>query len=527
MESKMEELWKPTFAAGGAEGGVPTTGGRSVVLRGAEVWGHPGCDAVILRHGRIGWIGPSGEADTPTDETIDARGGAVVPGFVDAHVHLLHTGLVESGWRIDLVGRSRADCLAVVREAARVRGAGEWVVATGWDESRWPDAHALTREELDRAAPRNPVLAVRVDGHVLVANSRGLHDEPAAAILAAWPTDVDGASGQVREQAATEALAAVGPDRAVIDEALRAAARLCHRMGVTAVHTMCDGLDPGALLDAARGLGLRVVVNPPIEALAGLAAAGHRTGDGDDWARWGGLKAFADGSIGARNAAVSEPFRSGGRGILLCDDTSMTDRIRAADAAGWQTVIHAIGDRAIEQVLSAHEAARTSHALRHRIEHFEFPAEGHVARASKAGLCACMQPNFVGNWSGPGGLYDQELGPLRDSRSNPLRSVVDAGMPLAFGSDGMPISPLYGLACAVRPPHRGQRLSLEEALDAYTAGGAYLAHEETDAGGIRVGKRADLVVLDAPMAGAESEIGRRAIERTFVGGECVYHRTVT
>jgi len=138
-----------------------------------------------------------------------------------------------------------------------------------------------------------------------------------------------------------------------------------------------------------------------------------------------------------------------------------------------------------------------------------------------------MQPNFIGNWSGPGGLYEQELGPLRDSRSNPLRSVVDVGMPLAFGSDGMPVSPLYGLACAVCPPHRGQRLSLKEALTAYTAGGAYFAHEETEAGGIQVGKRADLVVLDAPTAGAESEIGRWAIERTFVGGECVYHRAVT
>lgn len=541
MESKMEEPWKTVskerktlaraemtemrseagrFSA--AEGG-----GHSVTLRGAEVWGHPDADAVALREGRIAWIGRGDEMDGSTDEAIDVQGGTVIPGFVDAHVHLAQTGLAEIGWHVDVSERSREEAIAAVRDAARGRGPGEWVVATGWDESRWPEARALTRRELDRAAMRNPVLAVRVDGHVLVANSRGLKDPPVAAILAARSADVDEDLGRVREEAAMAAVAAVRPDRSTIDEALRAAACLCHRMGIVSAHTMCDGLDPEIFLGAAEALALRLVVNPPVESLSRLVAAGRRTGEGDDWGKWGGVKLFLDGSIGARNAAVSEPFRSGGRGTLLRDDAVVTALIRTADAAGWQTIAHAIGDRAIEQIVKAHEAVETRAVLRHRVEHFELASKEQIARAAEVGLCACMQPNFVGNWSGPGSLYDRELGPLRDRQSDPHRWVVDAGMALGFGSDGMPISPLYGLGGAVRAPHRAQRLSLEEAVDAYTAGGAYLAHDEANAGTLDVGKRADTVVLDAARGDAASEIGRRTVEWTFVDGKCVYHRAVT
>ncbi len=502
-------------------------GAHSVMLRNAEVWEHPDSDAVILRGGRITWIGKGDPMNGPTDEAIDVQGGTVIPGFVDAHVHLAQTGLAESGWHVNVSQRSKEDAIAAVRDAARGRGPGEWVIATGWDESRWPEACALTRRELDRAAPRNPVLAVRVDGHVLIANSCGLRDQPVARILEARSADVDEDLGRVREEAAMAAVAAVRPDRSTIDEALRAAARLCHRMGVVSVHTMCDGLDPEIFLGAAEVLALRVVVNPPIESLSQLVAAGQRTGEGDDWAKWGGAKLFLDGSIGARNAAVSEPFRSGGCGALLRDDAAVTALVRAADAAGWQTIAHAIGDRAIGQLVKAHEAVGTRAALRHRVEHFEFPSKEQVARAAEAGLCACMQPNFVGNWSGTGSLYDRELGPLRDRRSDPHRWVVDAGMPLGFGSDGMPISPLYGLGSAVRSPHEAQRLSLEEAVDAYTTGGAYLAHDEANTGTIDVGKRADIVVLDAARGGAASEIGRRTVEWAFVDGKCVYHRVVT
>ncbi|MEN6369196.1 MAG: amidohydrolase [Thermotogota bacterium] len=501
--------------------------GHSIALWGAKVWGHPDSDAVVLRDGRIAWIGKSDALGDSADPAIDVRGGAVIPGFVDAHVHLAQTGLADIGWHVDLAGRSRDETIAAVRDAARGRGPGEWVVATGWDESRWPEPQALTRRELDRAAPRNPVLAVRVDGHVLVANSHGLQDQPVAAILAARPGDVDEDRGHVREDAAMAAVAAVRPDRATIDEALRAAARLCHRVGIVSAHTMCDGFEPEIFLKAAEALALRLVVNPPVEALSALVTAGCRTGEGDDWAKWGGVKLFLDGSIGARNAAVFEPFRSGGRGALLRDDAAVAALIRTADAAGWQTIAHAIGDRAIEQLLNTHEALETCAALRHRVEHFELASKEQIARAVENGLCACMQPNFVGNWSGVGSLYDRELGPLRDRRSDPHRWVVDAGMALGFGSDGMPVSPLYGLGCAVRPPHEAQRLSLEEAMDAYTVGGAYLVHDEANAGAIDIGKRADIVVLGAAQDDATDEIGRRTVEWTFVGGTCVYHRVVT
>jgi len=255
-----------------------------------------------------------------------------------------------------------------------------------------------------------------------------------------------------------------------------------------------------------------------------VEGVGLLTGYGDPWLRFGGIKIFADGSIGAQNAAVSEPFSGGGTGELNYQDAELASMIRAAELAGWQTVIHAIGDRAIEQVLDAHEVVGTDSALRHRIEHFELPHREQLVRVAKLGLCISMQPNFIGNWSGPNSLYVDRLGAARDRASNPLRLIVDEGLPLAFGSDGMPVSPLYGLHWAVNAPYRDQRLTAEEAMERYTTGGAWFGFEEKIKGRIVPGMLADLVVLDEDPRLHPERIEERTVEMTFVGGERVYER---
>jgi len=166
----------------------------------------------------------------------------------------------------------------------------------------------------------------------------------------------------------------------------------------------------------------------------------------------------------------------------------------------------------------------TDRALRHRIEHFELPRRMHLARARRLGLCISMQPNFIGNWSGPGSLYVDRLGAKRDWESNPLRRVVDEGLPLAFGSDGMPVSPLYGLHWAVNGPYPGQRLTVDEAVDRYTAWGAWFGFDEEVKGRIEPGLLADLVVLDEDPTLRPERIRERRVEMTFVGGERVYER---
>jgi predicted amidohydrolase YtcJ len=172
-----------------------------------------------------------------------------------------------------------------------------------------------------------------------------------------------------------EMTGSVQPDLSVAIEALDAAARCCHRLGITSVHTMTQLDFFEALMTNRRQRRLRVTICPDVQSFDKLLAVGLKTGYGDGWLRFGGIKMFADGSIGAGNAAVCQPYVAGGLGKLNHTDVELRDWVRQADHAGWQTVIHAIGDRAIDQVLKVHESLHTDASLRHRIEHFELPQE--------------------------------------------------------------------------------------------------------------------------------------------------------
>jgi len=276
------------------------------------------------------------------------------------------------------------------------------------------------------------------------------------------------------------------------------------------------------LLNAKGRDRLRVTVFQKVAAAEEIADV--CTGDDfdEDWVRFGGVKAFGDGSLGAGNAAVSASYLDGGNGVLNHTDASLETIIRRSEETGWRTAIHAIGDRAIEQVLRAHAAVSSSADLRHRIEHFELATRDQIERARSLGLFLSMQPNFIGNWSGPGSMYDRKLGRSRDKESNPLRHVLDSGAHLAFGSDGMPVSPLYGLHCAVNAAYESQRVTVDEAIAAYTEGGARFSFEEDVKGRLQVGAYADLVVLDEDPCRAPDRLREHRVERVFVGGECVF-----
>ncbi len=489
----------------------------------ATIYGFPKADTIVLERDRIRAVGLAHElADLWMEESgdvLDLHGKYVLPGFVDAHIHLLQTGLEASGWLIGLAGLSRQETLDTLAETARQRD-GEWVVAYGWDESTWQERRYLGRGELDTIAPACPLLATRLDGHLVAANSAALACVPASA-----PDDlVDRVGGWLREAAVTEMMKTVRPDDDAVRNALAAAAVTCHRLGITTVHTMTALEHLDAVRQHRDERRLRVIFCPMVESLPVLMERGFKTGHGDDWLRFGGVKMFADGSIGAGNAAVSVPFCEGGCGALNHDDNTLCTWVTTADRDGWQTIVHAIGDRAIDQILRVHESVATDPALRHRIEHFELPTEDQVERTASSGLFVSMQPNFTANWSGSGGLYDDRLGADRDRRSNPLRELSDAGIPLAFGSDGMPPGPLYGLHGAINGPFSPQRMTLEEALMAYTQGGAAFEFEEDEKGTLHPGKLADLVILDGDPATSPRRLLERAVDMTFVGGRRVYSR---
>ena len=460
-----------------------------------RIHGFPEADTIVLERDRIRAVGRARELEDLWTEAggdvLDLNGRYVLPGFIDAHIHFLQAGLVASGWQIALAGLSRQDTLDALGRAARHRD-GEWVVAYGWDESTWEDRRYLCRSELDAVAPGSPVLATRLDGHLMAANSLAMASVPAQA-----PEElIEPAQGWLREAAVSEMMKAVQPDEEAVRRAFAAATDLCHQLGITTVHTMTRSVYLDALQRHRQERRLRVVVCPEVESLPLLRERGLRTGHGDAWLRFGGVKIFADGSIGAGNAAVSVPFRDGGCGALNHEDATLRAWIAAADRDGWQTIVHAIGDRAIEQVLRVHAMVGTDSSLRHRIEHFELPTVEQVERTAANRLWVSVQPNFTANWSGPGGLYDERLGPQRDARSNPLRELLDAGLDLAFGSDGMPPGPLYGLHGALDGPFPSQRITFDEAIAAYTLGGATFEFDEDEKGSLDPGKLADLVVLD-------------------------------
>ncbi len=483
-------------------------------------------EALAVRDGRILALGSAQEILELTDEhtqVVDLKGRAILPGFIDAHMHLVSQGLQETGYVLDLSeARSRDGALERVREAVRARGSGAWVVGRGWDESRWPEGRAITRSDLDRIAPENPVALSRVDGHLLVINARALE----LIRVEAPPEEFDPERGLLRERTAWRFLAQVRPPEEEIERAILAAQRLAHSLGVTAVHDVVQAEHIRAYLRAKRDgkLTLRVRLNPVVELLDAFLEVGLATGFGDEGLKLGAIKIFTDGSIGARNAALLEPYADepSTRGKLNYAQEELNQLARKAHEAGFQLMLHAIGDRAIEAALRALEQAGVGPGDRARIEHFELPRPEHLERAARRGVIASMQPNFL-RWSGPKGLYEARLGPERDRRIDPHRWVLEHAVPLAFGSDGMPFGPLYGIHCAVHAPHEPQRLTVEEALRAYTLGAAYAGFDEDALGSLEPGKWADLVVLsEDPTACPPERLRGIQVVKTYVAGRQVH-----
>lgn len=481
--------------------------------------GMPRASALLVDDGTIAMVYPDGTtpAAHPDAARLDLGGGALLPGFIDAHTHLIHWGLKWA--RPDLSAtRSLADALEIVRERHRSLADGVPLIAEGWDESRWETPRFPARTELDAITRARPMVLRRVCGHMAVANG--------AALALIPPGDqVDAVSGLLVEDASMGLARVFPPTDVELDEGLAAAQASYHAFGVTAVHDMSspDHLRAYARAEAEGRLRLglsAILTRPHLDVLA-------RSGLGAGWRRgrvhvWG-VKLFMDGSLGARTAALLEPYADapGERGLLLISLEELTSLARNAEAHGIPLAIHAIGDRAIETVVAAFESA-LPHGVRlgHRIEHLEMPAPGILERMKRLGLVASMQPNFISTWGWPGGMYEARLGPGRLAAMNPLRDVTGAGIRLALGSDAMPAGVLDGIRAAVEAPFPSQRLPVEEALAGVTREAA-LAAGDAGGGWLRPGARADWVVLnrDPSIAAGTADLAVRA---TFVAGERVF-----
>jgi len=477
--------------------------------------------ALAVRDGKILAVGNTREIRKfagPTTQIEDLHGKTVLPGFIDAHMHLVSVGLRESGYYLDVSqARSLDETLALVRARVQQTEKDQWVLGRGWDESRWLEHRYITKADLDRITPEHPVVLVRVCGHILCANSLALQK------ISVTPRagEFDEPSGLLREETAWAFLQQLQPSDDQIRDAILAGVKLAHKLGVTAIHDIAkpDHIRAYMALHQAHQLKLRVRLNVEVQHLEHLIALGLRTGFGDELLKLGAIKFFADGSIGARTARLrlDHPSSPASPAKAYSPDEVWLNRlVKRAHEHGFQVMIHAIGDRAIDAALEALSGATPER--RHRIEHAELLHSEQIARMRELGIIASMQPNFL-QWSGPGGLYEARLGPERDAQIDPHRKVLDAGVALAFGSDGMPFGPLYGIYCAVNAPHPDQKVSVAEAIHAYTLGAAYAAFEERSMGSLEPGKFADFIVLSRDPFQAPTNINEIAIERTYLAGE--------
>ncbi|MFC5133905.1 MULTISPECIES: amidohydrolase [Haloferacaceae] len=506
-------------------------------------------EAVAVRDGEVVRLGRTYDveflAGADTD-VVDLAGRTLLPGFIDAHTHLTTVG--RSLVHADLsAADSPADAVELLAErAAEVEGevgqggdgssdpdpATEWVLGYGYDESTWEEKRYLTRTDLDRVSTDRPVAAFREDMHVAAVNGVALDrfDDALERVPdETVPTDDAGdPTGVLLESAIDPIYEAVEPGVAGTRSAVEAGLELCAERGVTGFHDMVrDSHAPRVYrdLDAAGELTARVRINYWTDHLDAVREVGLATNAGSAFIETGAIKSFTDGSFGGRTAKLSEPYADDPdeTGQWVIEPDELRDWVREATAAGYQFTAHAIGDGAIRATLDAYEevAAGDPGEDRHRIEHVELADDDAIDRIAETGVVASVQPNFL-KWARSDGLYESRLGEERTAETNRYREMLDAGVRLAFGSDGMPMDPLLGVHHAVNAPAEGQRLSVIEALRAYTRGAAYAGFDEDRLGTVEPGKRADFVVLEESPWEDPTAIRDVDVAMTVVDGEVVH-----
>ena len=513
----------------------------------------PLASAVAIRGGRIHSVGDDSAVRTARGavrgvRSIDLHGLCVLPGLTDSHLHF--KWFAESLAAVDVETATLEEAAARVRARAEKAGPGAWITGTGWNHNVWGAGTLPDLAPLDRAAPRNPVALQAKSGHALWVNSLALQKagirletpDPEGGKIAHGK---DGMPSGILLENATDLVQAVIPKPTTADLAhlMREAQAAAHRLGLTGVHDFDSSLALQAFLELERRqeLALRVVKGIPHEHLSAAIDLGMRTGFGGELLRLGQVKMFADGALGPQTAWMLAPYEgSWATGIATLSEEQLVTDISRANAAGIACAVHAIGDAACHMVLNAFEKAaqaapglRADGRPRNRIEHVQLLHPDDLSRLSRLGLVASMQPLHATSDM----LIAERYWGARCAGAYAWKALLDAGTPLAFGSD-CPVEipdPLAGIHAAVTrrradgsPGPQGwrpeQRLSVEQAVGAYTIGAAYAASREGELGSIAPGKLADLTVLDRDVFSIDPhEIRNTRVSATIVGGRLVYN----
>jgi predicted amidohydrolase YtcJ len=527
-----------------------------LIIHNARIWTvnakQPEAEALAVLNGRFVAVGTEAEVmrwQGPHTRIVDAKGNRLLPGFNDAHVHFSDGGASLSSVQLVNV-TSLKEFVQRIADYAAHAPKGEWIRNGEWDETKWSPAKLPTRQDIDAVTPDNPVAIDRYDGHMLLANSKALAlagitaktaDPPGGVIV----RDARGEPTGALKDAATELLQKAEPplNFAQRRRAIEAALRESAMRGVTSVQDM--SLDYGDLavysqLQAEDKLTVRVYGAPLIAGVEDQAKLGLGHAFGSPSLRIGALKMFADGSLGSRTAYFTQPYTDepGNRGLLFSDMLPLIkagERLMRADAANLQVCTHAIGDAAIKTALDLYQAVDKSDGRkdrRWRIEHAQHMAEADFDRFAQLQVIASVQPYQAiddGRWA------EARIGHDRASRTYAFRTFMQHGVRLAFGTDWpvAPLDPILTLYAAVtRATLDGkypegwfpeQKLSIQDAIAAYTIGSAYAEFQEHVKGSIEPGKLADMVLLSQDVLKiAPAAIRDTHVLKTFLGGVEIY-----
>lgn len=517
----------------------------------AKIWTgdaqRPWAEALAVDGGKIVAVGSNADiqAAGAPQRSIDARGRLIVPGFIDSHLHF-----IDAGRQLDSVQlrdvRTREELAARVQAFAATLPPGAWITGGGWDSSNW-GGEFPTREWIDAVTGDRPAWLSRVDGHMGLANTtalkaagvdRNTKDIPGGEIL----RDADGnPTGALKDNAMALIDRVVpAPSAELRERALNAAMKYVNAQGVTSVHNMGSFEDLDTFKHGAQAgtLTVRFYAVVPLAEWTRLRDQIQGGLKSDEWIRVGGLKGFVDGSLGSRTAAFLEPFEgtSDERGLFLNTPDDMYTWISGADKAGLQVMVHAIGDRANRTLLDIYERVAKENGprdRRFRIEHAQHLAPDDIPRFAALNVTASMQPYHTiddGRWA------ERYVG-TRIATMYAYRDLLDQGARLAFGSDWFvaPPTPLDGIYGAVtrrtldeKNPDGwvpAQKISVEEAVRAYTSGAAHASFDEASKGTLAPGYLGDFVVLDRDVFAIPPEQIREArVDMTIVGGRVVYER---
>jgi len=516
-------------------------------------------EAVAVLGERIVAVGSASAMDAwrgPGTRVIDAGGKLVLPGFNDAHVHFMDSGLGLASVQLKDAASPQEFSSRIGQYAAK-QPKGRWILGGTWDEQRWNPPRLPTKELIDRLTPDNPVAVGRYDGHMYLANSLALK---LAHITAETPDPPGGEIGRdahgnptgILKDAAKDLVEAVIPPLSHEQrlEAARSALTLARSVGATSVQEMANSnedlsrnLEIYKELEEKGELTTRIYVAPLIDNWENYARVGMRHAFGSSLLRTGALKSFADGSLGSTTAYFFQPYTDDPktRGLLTDEMqplSKMRERLVGADKAGLQLCVHAIGDEAISLVLDLYQDVLKSNGekdRRWRIEHAQHMAPKDFDRFARLGVIASVQPYHAiddGRWA------ERRIGPERIKTTYAFRTFLNHGVRLALGTDWdvAPLNPLLTIYAAVtratldgKNPNGWmpeQKLSVAEAVQAYTMGSAYAEFQENNKGSITPGKLADMVILGDDIFAIDPKLIRDVqVETTILGGKVVWERT--